>query len=58
MPQVPVWGPFRELELGDKLRFEPAHSFICSAVSAHWVRRFSGRLTNGQRSVSNPLNLR
>src|SRR5215468_295588 len=31
--------------------------FISSLVKAHWVRFFSGRLLNGQVSISSPLNL-
>src|SRR4029453_10492949 len=31
--------------------------FISSLVKAHWVRFFSGRLVNGQVSISKPLNL-
>jgi hypothetical protein len=52
MPQVTVRRPFGELDLCDQLRFEP-HTVFHFLVKAHWVRFFTGRLANGQASISN-----
>jgi hypothetical protein len=57
MPQVTIRRPLCKLDLRNQLRSEPHTVFLSSLVNAHCVRFFSGRLANGQVSVSNPLNL-
>ena len=48
MPQVTVGRPFGEIDLSDKLWFQPPALFhLIRAVSAHSVRRFSGRFGEG-----------
>ena len=58
VPQVRVRRPFRELDLGDKLRLQPAALFhLTHRQRPHTVQRFSGRLTKEHLAVTNPVNL-
>jgi hypothetical protein len=49
MPQVPIWCPFGELDLCDKLRLYHTQFFISSLVKTHCVRVFSGTAAGTSR---------